>query len=169
MTYFTSFLIKLVRQGKLLTNIIICINIKEEWAIKSEFYTLKGYKLKENNNITEAMEDYLEMIYRNTKKNQSTKVNELAKKLNVKPSSVSKMANRLKTLNLIEFEKYSEIKLTNDGFIIGKYLLWRHNVLKEFFMSLNKEHYKLEQVEKIEHFIDYETLNNLEKFNSLIN
>lgn len=124
--------------------------------------------MKENNNITEAMEDYLEMIYRNAQKNQSIKVNELASKLNVKPSSVSKMAKRLKNLNLVEFQKYSEIKLTKDGLIIGKYLLWRHNVLKDFFMNLNKEHYKLEQVEKIEHFIDYETLSNLENFNNSI-
>ena len=28
------------------------------------FYTLKGYKLRDNNYLTDAMEDYLEMIYR---------------------------------------------------------------------------------------------------------
>lgn len=114
------------------------------------------------------MEDYLEMIYRSIKKNQSIKVKELANKLNVKPSSVSKMANRLKDLNLIKFEKYSEIFLSDDGINLGKYLLWRHNTLTTFFIKLNKENYKLEQVEKIEHFIDYDTLINLEKITKLI-
>ena len=27
-----------------------------------KYYTLKGYKLRSNNKITEAMEDYIEMI-----------------------------------------------------------------------------------------------------------
>ena len=76
---------------------------KEEWAIKSEFYTLKGYKLKENNYITESMEDYIEMIYRKVK-NKYITIKELSENLNVKASSVSKMANKLKELNLVNFE-----------------------------------------------------------------
>ena len=47
---------------------------------------------------------------------------------------------------------------------MGKYLLWRHNILVKFFKRLNKKNYLLEQVEKIEHFIDFETLKNMEKF-----
>lgn len=129
----------------------------------SEFYTLKGYKLKSDNNITEAMEDYVEMIYRKTIDNNKITIKELAHCLNVKPSSVSKMANRLKLLEFINFEKYGQISLTDDGKYLGKYLLYRHNILNDFFIKLNKENYKLEQVEKIEHFIDYDTIINIEK------
>lgn len=129
----------------------------------SEFYTLKGYKLKSDNNITEAMEDYVEMIYRKTIDNNKITIKELAECLNVKPSSVSKMANRLKVLEFINFEKYGQISLTDDGKYLGKYLLYRHNILNDFFVKLNKENYKLEQVEKIEHFIDYDTIINIEK------
>lgn len=109
------------------------------------------------------MEDYVEMIYRKTVDNNKITIKELAECLNVKPSSVSKMANRLKLLNFINFEKYGQIQLTDDGKYLGRYLLYRHNVLNEFFIKLNKENYKLEQVEKIEHFIDYETIVNIEK------
>lgn len=70
------------------------------------------------------------------------------------------MANRLKLLN---FEKYGQISLTDDEKYLGKYLLYRHNVLNEFFIKLNKENYKLEQVEKIEDFIDYDTIVNIER------
>lgn len=129
----------------------------------SNFYTLKGYKLRSNNTITEAMEDYLEMIYRKTTNKKEIKINELSKLLNVKPSSVSKMINRLKELNLVYFEKYKTITLTKEGKYIGKYLLYRHNVLKNFFKYINKEEYKLSQVEKIEHFIDYTSIKNIEK------
>lgn len=113
------------------------------------------------------MEDYIEMIYRKTK-NKDITVKDLAKYLNVLPSSVSKMANRLKTINLIEFEKYGNIKLTSEGIKVGSYLLWRHNVLKKFFKQLNKKKYSLEQVEKIEHFIDYETIKNIHSIKKLI-
>lgn len=129
----------------------------------SNFYTLKGYKLRSNNTITEAMEDYLEMIYRKTTNKKEIKINELSKLLNVKPSSVSKMINRLKELNLVYFEKYKTITLTKEGKYIGKYLLYRHNILKNFFKYINKEEYKLSQVEKIEHFIDYTSIKNIEK------
>jgi len=109
------------------------------------------------------MEDYIEMIYRKTVDNSKITIKKLSEDLNVKPSSVSKMANRLKILGFIDFEKYGQISLTNDGKYLGKYLLYRHNVLNNFFMKLNKDKYKLEQVEKIEHFIDYDTIINIEK------
>ena len=128
--------------------------------MKSNYYTLKGYKLKENKNITEGMEDYIEMIYRQKKKYITVK--SLAERLNVKPPSVSKMANRLKKYNLINFKKYGKISLTDDGLNLGKYLMWRHNVLKIFFKILNKSSYRLKQIEQIEHFVDYITIKNLE-------
>lgn len=130
---------------------------------KSEFYTLKGYRIKNQNKLTESMEDYLEMIYRNKNKTE-IHVKEIAIKLNVKPSSVSKMINKLKEYDLVKFPKYGSITLTKKGNEMGKYLLWRHNILVKFFKKLNKKNYSLEQVEKIEHFIDFETLKNMEKF-----
>ena len=128
---------------------------------KSEFYTLNGYRIKNKNKLTESMEDYLEMIYRNK---DNVHVNDIASKLNVKPSSVSKMINKLKEYGYIDSIKYGSITLTKEGIEMGKFLLWRHNILVKFFKKLNKKNYSLEQVEKIEHFIDFETLKNMEKF-----
>lgn len=130
----------------------------------SNFYTLKGYKLRENNVLTYAMEDYLEMICRNYKANELITVKKLSYNLNVKPSSVSKMANRLKEAGLINFYKYGKITLTENGLKEGEFLLWRHKILKKFFKYINKKEYTLEQVEKIEHFIDIITLKNIAVF-----
>lgn len=113
------------------------------------------------------MEDYLEMIYRKVK-NRNITIKELSENLNVKASSVSKMINKLKELNLVNFEKYGKVSLTKDGLIFGKYLLYRHNILKKFFKKLNKNKYSLEQVEKVEHFVDIDTISNLEKILSKI-
>ncbi|WP_317368647.1 metal-dependent transcriptional regulator [uncultured Tyzzerella sp.] len=107
------------------------------------------------------MEDYIEMIYRINKEN--IKITELASLLNIKASSVSKMVEKLKDLNLIEKEKYGEINLTNSGEDLGKYLLKRHNTLCKFFNKINSKD-NLYLVEQIEHFFDKETINNIENF-----
>ncbi len=128
-----------------------------------KYYTLTGYKIKEHIKITSAMEDYIEMIYRNTITNDNISVKELSILLNVKASSVSKMVNRLSKLNLVDFQKYGHIALTKEGKKLGKFYLERHNTLTLFFKNLNKSNFKLEQVEKIEHFVDEITIKNMKK------
>lgn len=51
--------------------------------------------------------------------------------------------------------------MTDKGRKIGAYLLWRHRVLYDFLCMLNGTEDELEQVEKIEHFIDERTTANL--------
>lgn len=130
---------------------------------KDEFYTLTGYRKKKQNVLTEAMEDYLEMIYRKTRLEDCIHIKDLASDLHVKASSVSKMMNRLKVLDYVHFEHYGVIYLTKKGELLGHYLLWRHNILTKFLKRVNKKEFCLEQVEKIEHFVDFTTLSNLEK------
>lgn len=131
---------------------------------QSNFYTLKGYELLEHNPITPAMEDYLEMIYRILQTSSFVRINVLAKRLNVKPSSASKMVSNLKEKGLVSFEKYGYIILTKGGEEIGCYLLKRHNILNELLCMINKSDNELEQVEKIEHYFNTETISNIEEF-----
>lgn len=130
---------------------------------KEEFYTLTGYRKKKQNKITEAMEDYLEMIYRKSSLQTEIHIKDLAKELHVRASSVSKMMEKLKASKYIYFEHYGTIFLTKKGELLGHYLLWRHNTLMTFLKRLNKQDFSLEQVEKIEHFVDFKTLYNLER------
>ena len=127
--------------------------------MKDDFYTLTTY-LHNKSMITYPMEDYLEMITR--KKDEKITITSLSAYLNIKKSSCSKMISKLKTLNLINI-KENKITLTEKGLKIGKYLYHRHQVLEAFLKKLNKENFKLEQVEKLEHFIDEITLLNIEK------
>lgn len=131
---------------------------------KSEFYTLQGYRVKNKIHITEAMEDYLEMIYRIFLNTGMVTIKQLAQSLNVKPSSASKMCVRLKQNGLIDFERYQNVVITKKGISMGSYLLWRHQLLESLFRIINQEQFHLEQVEKVEHFIDLHTLKNIEKF-----
>ena len=110
------------------------------------------------------MEDYLEMIYRENLLSDNLTITKLSILLNIKKPSCSKMISKLKLFNLVSYNQ-SFITLTPAGLSIAQYLFYRHNVLTEFLTKLNGSHFKLEQVEKIEHFIDRITLKNIAKLN----
>lgn len=145
-----------------------------------DFYTLKGYQLKQFPELTYAMEDYLEMIFRllsdssdsgcslldaplqGTSKTPVVRIRNLAEQLHVQPSSASKMVHNLADAGYVRFPRYGYIVLTEKGLMTGAYLLRRHEVLHTFLCLLNHSSNELEQVEKIEHFINDSTLKNLE-------
>lgn len=128
----------------------------------SDFYTIRGYNRRENLQISHAMEDYLEMIYRHTGQGEYIRVNQLAFLLNVRPPSASKMAAKLKENGMVQFEPYGVIRLTPVGNEAGAYLIRRHNTLHRFFCHINHTENELEIVEKIEHYFDKRTIENIE-------
>lgn len=135
----------------------------KEGVMDSEFHTLKGYQLLKTGAITESMEDYLEMLCRHMRDHDYMRIHLLAQRLNVRPSSASKMVSKLRGMGLVRVEKYGLILLTDEGRALGDYFLWRHGVLQRFFCRLNHTDDALELVEQVEHFLDKETLKNLEK------
>ena len=84
---------------------------------KDEFYTVRGYKMLNGDKklLTASMEDYLEMIYRIHKEEGYVRMNQLAEKLNVRPSSASKTVQKLNSLGMVDYQKYGIIKLTEEG------------------------------------------------------
>ena len=145
-------------------------NVSGKWGQRSMgeretqgFYTLKGYSQRSDRVITESMEDYLEMICRCALEDGYVRIHQLADRLNVKPSSASKMAGNLRALDLVEFERYGLIRPSERGWRLGKYLLYRHDVLHRFFCMVNHSENELQQVEQIEHYINQNTVENLEK------
>ena len=126
------------------------------------FYTMKGYLLHGHDSLSSAMEDYLEMIARLSRNGVDIRVNELAGRLHVKASSVTKMVQQLTHEGYLRAEKYGLIYLTEKGLAAGEYLLYRHDVLQKFLCAVNHTSSELEQVEKIEHFLDERTIHNLE-------
>lgn len=128
----------------------------------SGYYTLKGYARQNPGGLTEAMEDYLEMICRMDKSGSPARIGSLAGGLHVWPSSASKMVSHLRELGLVTFEPYGAAVLPTDrGRALGEYLLWRHQVLHRFLCLVNQTENELELAEKIEHFLDRRTVENL--------
>ena len=103
--------------------------------------------------LTESMEDYLEMFYRIVTRQGYVRPIDLSDAINVKPSSVTRMIQKLHEAGFIIYEKYRNISLTEKGMIYGRFLVWRDEKLTEF-LSLVKASPRInEQVEGIEHYI----------------
>ena len=132
------------------------------------FFTFSEYMKKDINVLTPSMEDYLEMIYRLSKKSGFTRINDLASSLNIQPPSATKMVQKLSKLGLINYEKYGVIVLKDEGKRIGNALLKRHKIIENFLTLIGVSSSGiLEETEKIEHTINPETLkciNNLLSF-----
>ncbi len=128
------------------------------------FYTLKGYQLIESDELTPAMQDYLEMICRLAAQTEIVRVSTLAERLHVRPSSASKMAAQLAEREYIRFERYGYIRLAVKGQETGRYLLHRHEIIHRFLCMVNQTANELTQTEKIEHFLDFRSVRNLEQF-----
>lgn len=137
---------------------------------KDDFYTVRGYNMKnaEEKLLTSSMEDYLEMIYRVCKEQGYIRISQLAKKLNVQPSSATKIVQKLKELDMVKYEKYGIIQLTNKGERIGKFLLRRHDIIDEFLKNIGTEDTRLKDTEMIEHVISLNTLRNIYLLNKFI-
>jgi Mn-dependent DtxR family transcriptional regulator len=143
-----------------------CAIMKNE----QNFHTVRGYEIikKSRGNLTPSMEDYMEMIYRNCLTEGYIRINNLAKQLNVKASSASKVAQKLSEMAYITYEKYGIIQLTEKGTSIGEFLLTRHNTVETFLKNLGVENNVLVETELIEHHLSLDTLKKIEKFNDFM-
>ena len=129
--------------------------------MKEEFYTLKGYKIKNEEILSSSMEDYIEMIYRLSEKSEEVRVSDLSQALNVQPPSTTKMIKRLAKDNYVIYEKYGCIKLTEKGKSIGNKLMERHDIIFEFLNCIGVKENLLEQTEIIEHAVNEEVLDKI--------
>ena len=131
--------------------------------MNEHFYTFQEYMKKAN--LTAAMEDYLEMVYRLSVNTGFTRIQKLAQSLNVKPSSTTKMIQRLATMGYVQYEKYGVIKLEENGERIGAYLLNRHLIIEKFLRIIGiGDNDLLEETEKIEHTLSEKTIVFIERF-----
>jgi len=129
----------------------------------SDFRTFRGYQLanQQERQLTPALEDYLEMVYRLCMENDYARVGKLSELLNVRPSSASKMISKLASLGYIKYNRYEIIQLTDSGQKIGKYLLQRHETV-ESFLALIGNRNPLKETELIEHSLSPSTISDLD-------
>jgi len=109
------------------------------------------------------MEDYLERIYKLIDEKGYARVSDIAEGLEVHPSSVTKMIQKLDKDEYLIYEKYRGLVLTNKGKKVGKRLVDRHQLLEEFLGLIGvQQEYIYNDVEGIEHHLSWDSITRIE-------
>jgi Mn-dependent DtxR family transcriptional regulator len=112
---------------------------------------------------TPSMEDYLERIYKLIDEKGYARVSDIAEGLEVHPSSVTKMIQKLDKDNYLIYEKYRGLVLTNKGKKMGKRLVDRHQLLESFLTTIGVQDENIYQdVEGIEHHLSWDSITCIE-------
>jgi len=121
--------------------------------------------------LSESIENYLEVILELEKANKVARAKDIAEKLGIQKGSVSGALKILKEKRLIHYEPYSFINLTSKGKKIAESIYRRHQVLNDFLQNvLQIDAHKADNTAcRMEHVIDEETLERLIVFIEYIN
>ncbi len=112
---------------------------------------------------TPSMEDYLERIYKLIDEKGYARVSDIAEGLEVHPSSVTKMIQKLDKDNYLVYEKYRGLILTSKGKKLGKRLVDRHKLLEEFLHLIGVQQENVyRDVEGIEHHLSTDSITCIE-------
>lgn len=111
---------------------------------------------------TPGMEDYIETIYIQLEAKGTARVSDVAEALDVLPSSVTKMAQRLGREGFVIYERYKGLELTEKGWKFGKKLLRRHELLEQFLRIIGVDEEKVyDDVEGIEHHLSWNAIDRI--------
>lgn len=116
--------------------------------------------------LSASLEDYLQTIYQLVEERRVARVRDISARMKVNMSSVTGALKQLSSYNLVDYEPYQVITLTDVGSVRAKELVRRHNVLKNFLLNM----FSLDPVvaednaHRMEHAIDGETLERFVRF-----
>ncbi len=125
----------------------------------------RKYKRK----YTPTMEDYIEIIYELIENKGYVRPIEISKLLHVKSATVTSMLKKLHDNKLVIYEKYRGAILSKDGKELAELIVTKHKILVEFLELVTTN--KLEahtNAEKIEHYLEYSTVNKISLITKLI-
>jgi len=107
--------------------------------------------------LTISIQDYLKNIYELTENGESASTNALARKLSIKPASVTGMVQKLASAKpaLVEYQKHQGVTLTRDGKKAALEVIRHHRLLEAWLVqtlgySWDEVH---EEAERLEHVI----------------
>lgn len=119
--------------------------------------------------LSDTEENYLKALLRITGEQDSTGeagTNQLAGKLNVRPATATDMLKKLKEKQLVNYEKYGKISLTETGrelaiAIVRKHRLWETFLFEKLGFSWDEVH---DIAEQLEHVRSDKLVERLDKF-----
>ncbi len=122
--------------------------------------------MKKSIELSESLEDYLEVILNLEKTNKVARAKDIAEQLDIKRGSVTGSLKSLEKKGLINYTPYSFITLTPNGLKIAREIARRHSILKDFlFKVLQVDPDTAEATAcRMEHAIDAKSLERLIRF-----
>ena len=108
--------------------------------------------------ISENIEEYLEVLYRNGSNGEQVSTTKLSKDLGIAPGSVTQMIKKLEALGYIKYTPYKGAVLTDEGMRIAQKITRKHRILEKFLLDVLKikEENVHEQACEMEHTLSDE-------------
>ncbi|MBE6504671.1 MAG: metal-dependent transcriptional regulator [Methanobrevibacter sp.] len=88
--------------------------------------------------ISENIEEYLEVLYRNGSNKEQVSTTTLSKDLGIAPGSVTQMLKKLENLGYIVYTPYRGATLTDEGMKIAQKITRKHRILEKFLLDVLK-------------------------------
>ncbi|WP_407378697.1 metal-dependent transcriptional regulator [Methanobrevibacter sp.] len=88
--------------------------------------------------ISENIEEYLEVLYRNGSNKEQVSTTTLSNDLGIAPGSVTQMLKKLETLGYINYTPYRGASLTDEGMKIAQKITRKHRILEKFLLDILK-------------------------------
>jgi DtxR family Mn-dependent transcriptional regulator len=112
-----------------------------------------------------SKEDYLSTIYKHRETDGTIKANQIAEDLSVSNAAVTDMLKKLAKDGYVDYKRYQEIKLTNEGEEYAKNMVRRHRIWEVFLHQIvgipwDKVH---EEAHNLEHSASDELINKIEE------
>ncbi len=116
--------------------------------------------------LSNSQEEYLKTIYILKNTQNEIRVTDIANKLNKTKASVNNAINNLKQEELINYEPYGQIELTQEGEKIAQKIIEANDIVKLFLIEIlgaNKENAENE-AKSIKTVLSDDTLNKLARY-----
>ena len=88
--------------------------------------------------ISDNIEEYLEVLYRNGNNGEQVSTTQLSKELDIAPGSVTQMLKKLENLGYISYTPYKGATLTDEGMKIAQKITRKHRILEKFLTDVLK-------------------------------
>jgi DtxR family Mn-dependent transcriptional regulator len=115
--------------------------------------------------LSKALEMYVKVIHDLQLRSGSAAASDVAEQLGVKAPSVTAALRKLKELEMVEYEPYQEVRLTQGGVEVAEKLEWRNRTILDLLLMVGVD----ESVAKtdaceIEHIVHRETIERISEF-----
>lgn len=92
--------------------------------------------MSSNENLSENIEEYLEILYKLSKGGQMVNTSKISENLKIAPGSVTQMLKKLDKMGYVKYSPYKGAILTENGLTKAKSVTRKHRLLEKFLHDI---------------------------------